>query len=107
MTHPTGGGGRRLPILDPRPEESSVSGGTARGPVNTRPDPARIAAGWEYRFVAAGARAEEMIALYRELGYQVAADPVIGHDLEDGCQVCFASGGEQYWSIYTRRQEGD
>lgn len=107
MTHPTGSSRRRLPIVDPRPEASPVLGGPPQGPATTTPDPARIATGWQYRFVAAGARAQEMITLYRELGYQVAADPVIRHDLEDGCQVCFSSGGEQYWSIYTRRHGVD
>jgi len=66
------------------------------------PDPARLAAGWEHRFVAAGERAEEMVALYRELGFEVVADPVGGDGLDEGCSVCFA-GEVRYRAIYTRR----
>jgi hemerythrin-like domain-containing protein len=80
----------------------AVSGMTG----STSPDPDRIQAGWEHRFVAAGARADEMIELYRQLGYEVAADPVRTHTLEDGCVACFTSGGESYQSIYTRRRTG-
>ena len=97
-------GGRRLPMVG-RPQEAErlAAIDEVEGSGSTKPDPARIAAGWEHRFVAAGARAQEMITLYREVGYEVAADPVFTHGLEDGCVACFASGGEQYWSIYTRR----
>jgi len=74
---------------------------------DTRPDPERIRAGWVHRFVATGVRAEEMAELYRELGYEVAADPVVTHTLDGGCVVCLTSGGEQYLSIYTRRPAPD
>jgi len=66
-------------------------------------DPERIADGWERRFIANGPRAEEMMRLYRELGFEVVADPVqaghAGDDCED-CQVVIAS---QFKMIYTRR----
>lgn len=86
-------GRRRLPMIGRREDMSG----------STEPDPARLRDGWEHRFVAAGARADEMVDLYRELGYEVVADPVMTHTLEDGCVACFSSGGEQYRSIYTRR----
>lgn len=72
----------------------------------THPDPERIRAGWHHRFVAAGARADEMIALYRELGYEVASDPVRGGTAVEGCAACFGSGGEEHRAIYTRRPSG-
>lgn len=70
------------------------------------PDAERIRAGWEHRFLAAGERAEEMIALYRELGFEVVADPVAPDGLVDGCATCFGAGSEAYRSIYTRRGPG-
>lgn len=66
------------------------------------PDPARIAEGWEHRFVAAGERVDEMAALYRELGFEVVTDPVGGEGMDEGCSACFA-GQVRYRAIYTRR----
>jgi len=99
---------RRLPVVGrhgdgPSDQNGGVGGGVGTG--STRPDPRRLSEGWVHRFVAAGARADEMIALYRELGFEVVADPVLTHDLEDGCVVCFSGGGEPYRSIYTRKAE--
>ena len=96
--------GRRmkLPVLGASSQES---GGTASVPeVGTRPDPKRLAEGWEHRFVATGERVEEMVALYRELGFEVAADPVRSEDPQGGCDVCF-SGTVEYRLIYTRRRK--
>jgi len=70
------------------------------------PDPGRIAQGWEHRFVAAGERVEEVVALYRELGFEVVADPVGGEGMDDGCTACFA-GQVRYSAIYTRRRPPD
>ena len=75
-----------LPMISPSPSE-------------------RIAAGWEFRFVAEGARAEEMIELYRELGFEVAADPVaadgIGTDADD-CVACQELAADRFTAVYTR-----
>jgi hypothetical protein len=90
----------KLPVLGP---QSPDAGGTASVPeVGTRPDPKRLAEGWEHRFVATGERVEEMVALYRELGFEVVADPVHREGMDDGCLTCF-SGGLEYRAIYTRR----
>lgn len=67
------------------------------------PDPARLQEGWEYRFVQQGERAEEMIRLYRELGFEVASDPVPGGGGAGGCTDCFAGTRLEFRSIYTRR----
>ena len=68
----------------------------------------RVAAGWELRFVAEGTRAEEMTELYRELGFEVAADPVhdglVGEATED-CDACRALAAGRFTAIYTRRIE--
>lgn len=109
---PEGGGPSRrrvLPVVGPRRGSGAPLGGPGTpeddraGGGGVRPDPARIAEGWEHRFTAAGARAEEMIALYRELGFEVVADPVPGNAVDPGCDVCL-SGSLEYRVIYTRRR---
>jgi len=69
-------------------------------------DRARIADGWERRFVADRARAEEAKRLYGELGFEVVADPVAPEDLPDGCGPCRLAGELQFRIVYTRRQSG-
>ncbi len=51
-------------------------------------DPARIADGWERRFIADGPRVAEMVALYESLGYEVVADPIRAEQLDDECVDC-------------------
>ena len=93
----------RLPVVGPR---TPADPGTVSIPeTGTRPDPARTAEGWEHRFVATGERIEEMVTLYRSLGFEVVADPVRREGMEDGCVTCF-SGGLEYRAIYTRRPGG-
>ncbi len=67
------------------------------------PDPARIADGWERRFIADGQRAEEMMALYRELGFEVCADPVTPEQVGDDCADCRLLMVLAFKTIYTRR----
>lgn len=68
-----------------------------------RPDPRRLEEGWERRFVAEGPRAEEATELYRELGYEVVADPVRPEDLAGECEACRLVAMMRFKSIYTRR----
>jgi hypothetical protein len=68
-----------------------------------RPDPERIAAGWTRRFIADAARAEEAMDLYRELGFEVCADPVRPEDLAGECEACRLVAALRFKSIYTRR----
>ena len=72
--------------------------------------PDRLAHGWELRFVAEGKRAEEMMTLYRELGFEVAGDPVVGADTNhtvgdrgEDCDACRAVAEGRFTAIYTRR----
>ena len=67
------------------------------------PDPERLAAGWERRFIADGRRAEEAMELYRELGFEVCADPVRPEDLGGECEACRLVAALRFRSIYTRR----
>jgi hypothetical protein len=67
-------------------------------------DPQRIADGWERRFIADRQRAEEMIALYEELGFEVAADPIRPEDMDDDCEDCQLLAQLQFQMIYTRKK---
>lgn len=67
------------------------------------PDPARLEAGWEHRFVAEAERAREMAQLYREVGFEVVADSVRPDSALGGCVTCFGETHQDYRSIYTRR----
>jgi hypothetical protein len=69
-----------------------------------RADPERIAAGWERRFIAGPARAEEMMQLYRDLGFEVAADPIQPQLFEGDCEDCRLLAQLQFKMIYTRKQ---
>lgn len=75
-----------------------------RAGVGFRPDPARLAEGWEYRFVADARRAEESIALYRELGFEVTADPV-GAPISAACADCALAAALGFRALYTRRPD--
>jgi hypothetical protein len=66
-------------------------------------DPARIAAGWERRFIADGARAKEAVDLYSRLGYEVCMDPLGPADLSEGCEDCALVELLQFRVVYTRR----
>ncbi len=69
-----------------------------------RGDPARLADGWERRFIADGERAEESVRLYEELGYEVCADPIQPEDLGDDCEDCQLVARLNFKTIYTRRK---
>ncbi len=66
-------------------------------------DPARIAAGWERRFIADGQRAREVADLYSRLGYEVCMDPLGPADLSEGCEDCALVELLQFRVVYTRR----
>ena len=66
-------------------------------------DPARIADGWERRFVADRVRADEMMRLYEELGFEVVADPIDPEELRGQCEDCLLLARLQFKMIYTRR----
>lgn len=68
-----------------------------------RPDPKRIAAGWELRFVTDAKRAEEAVALYSSLGFEAAADPVEVDRLDEDCADCQIVMLLKYKAIYTRK----
>ena len=59
------------------------------------------AEGWEERFTASGARLDEAIETYRELGLEVKTVPVNELGL-DGCTTCFDDPADQTMMIFTR-----
>jgi hypothetical protein len=69
-------------------------------------DPARLADGWERRFIADKVRAEEMMQLYAELGYEVCADPLRPADMADDCQDCRLLMALEFKTVYTRKRRG-
>ncbi len=71
----------------------------------SRPDPARIAAGWERRFVIERSRAADLVRQYEAAGFEVAADSVAPELLEDDCAGCRLVFQLEYVSIYTRRPD--
>ena len=68
-----------------------------------RPDPARIAAGWERRFVIEKGRAADLTRLYLQAGFEVAQDPVPPELLDDECVDCRLVVNLEYVSLYTRK----
>jgi len=68
-------------------------------------DPDRIAAGWERRFVADASRVEEMTNLYRKLGFEVVADPILPQLFEGDCEDCQLLVYLQFRMIYTRKRQ--
>jgi hypothetical protein len=76
-----------------------------RLPAESHPVPSavRAAEGWERRFVADGARSEEMMDFYRDLGFEVLADPVAAADLPGGCESCLLVRTASFRVIYTRK----
>lgn len=67
-----------------------------------QPDPELVAAGWERRFTADGRRAQEMVELYTQLGYEVHLEPVRADDFEDECEQCTLLALLAFVTIYTR-----
>jgi hypothetical protein len=66
-------------------------------------NPARVAEGWERRFLADATRAAEAITLYEALGFETCADPIRREDLTGDCDDCQLLMLLQYRMIYTRR----
>lgn len=72
-----------------------------------RPDPARLAAGWERRFVVEVRRVDEYVRLYESAGFEVAVDSVLPEQVEEECGDCAAMLALEFKTIYTRSRGGD
>lgn len=69
-----------------------------------RPDPTRLAAGWERRFVIERDRAPDLVRLYELAGLEVETDSVSPEALGEECEGCRIVFQREYVSIYTRRR---
>lgn len=70
-------------------------------------DPARLAEGWERRFVIEGARAADFVRLYESLGFDVIAEPVRADDAGEDCHDCRIVALLDFRMIYTRARRAD
>jgi len=68
------------------------------------PDPERIAAGWDRRFVIEHGRTADLVALYERGGFEVVLDPVAPELLADECTDCKLVSALQYVQVYVRRR---
>jgi hypothetical protein len=68
-------------------------------------DPARVAAGWQRRFIADGHRVAEAVALYESLGFDAVADPVHVESMDPDCADCRILIQLEFKTIYTRKRE--
>lgn len=64
-------------------------------------------AGWQRRFVADAVRAEEMVELYRQLGFEVLLEVVQIVESGDDCKDCTPLMQSEYRTIYTRKRVKD
>jgi len=70
-----------------------------------------IADGWERRFIACEPRLSEMVATFKEIGFEVLLEPLPSKDEmdqagceESGCTACFDVDPERYRIIFTRQK---
>lgn len=92
--------------LPTRPLASIVRGEALRAESEERiqPDPARVAAGWERRFVIERARVADLASLYEASGFEVAVDAVAPELLQDECSDCKLVVRLDYVQVYVRRK---
>ena len=102
-----GGSGGGADAADPRRLASIVRGEAVRADSTERiqPDPARIADGWQRRFVIEKARTVDLVRLYEEGGFEVVLDPVAPELLSDECSDCRLVAALEYVQVYTRKRE--
>jgi hypothetical protein len=58
--------------------------------------------GWSRRSVASEPRLSEMVALYRDLGFEVRLEPLDEEEKAGDCFVCFEEDPSRFRVIYTR-----
>lgn len=66
-------------------------------------DPKLVEEGWAARFVTDRQRADEVVGLYRRLGFEVRLEPLRLRDLPEGCSDCRLMLLFQFSLVYTRR----
>jgi hypothetical protein len=76
----------------------------ASAETRVRSDPARIAEGWERRFVVEARRAEEYVRAYEALGFETLVDAARADQVDEECGDCRALLIADFRIIYTRRR---
>lgn len=66
-------------------------------------DPGLAGQGWERRFITDATRTQEVVQLYRQLGYEVRVEPVLPEQFAEQCDACQLVTLLQFQTIYTRR----
>ena len=101
----SGGGCRGASDASVVPLSALVRGEALRSEAGERirPDPARLAAGWEKRFAIERSRAADLARLYEEAGFEVALDPVSPERLDEECGDCRVVAQFDHVLLYTRR----
>jgi hypothetical protein len=61
--------------------------------------------GWTRRSVASEPRLSEIVALYKEIGFEVRLEPLHREDPGDECRVCLDEDPERFKVIYTRPEK--
>lgn len=69
-----------------------------------KPDPALVAEGWQPRFIADARQTKEATELYKQLGFEVRAEPVPVEQMGDECSDCQVLVLLQFSTIYTRKK---
>ena len=68
------------------------------------PNPELAAQGWERRFTADPQRAQEVIELYAQLGYEVRAESISVGEVAEDCEDCRSKTVIDFKTIYTRKK---
>lgn len=59
--------------------------------------------GWTQRFIGVGSRLEEMVQLYRGLGFEVRLEAPALEDLPgQACESCFLVTSQHIYALFTR-----
>jgi hypothetical protein len=60
-------------------------------------------AGWQRRFEAETTRANELVDLYTDLGYEVTTRKIVPQEIGPECAGCAIVACQRYVGLYTRR----
>lgn len=75
-----------------------------RGPFMTREDELKRD-GWKKQGHYDEPRLSEVVQMYREIGFEVLAEPVCLEDLS-GCKACMKENLDRFKMVYTRKVSG-
>ncbi len=84
-------------------DDMSCGTGLEDSGYSVQDDPALVADGWTRRFMADATRAEEAVALYESMGFEVKVQELTPADFGPNCTECGSSLCMSYVLIYTRK----